>query len=240
MKTGLVNFRIAPTMDSESVIVRRAAKDWMCWGGHDGTQRTKCRFGQISKGQVYVEYIGEVPAFTSGARYHPECAAEQGLLERITPTAPKPCSEVDHHFLSLSDNKFCPRCGLSMAKFRADKAAKPTPHAYTCGRSGNGSCEASCICWCHKGCRLDVEIGAGNWQTLKAFDNLRQAETLARDLENAGIPAMVSCACGSYAFGECELCADEGYACSFCPERFTELPLLMAHNKTSHEGKRLE
>jgi len=91
MKTGLVNFRIATAMDNGSVIVRRAAKDWMCWGGHDGTKRTKCRFGQIVKGQVYVEYVGEVPAFTSGARYHPECAAQQGLLERIQPTADLNC-----------------------------------------------------------------------------------------------------------------------------------------------------
>ncbi len=83
-------------------------------------------------------------------------------------------------------------------------------HTDDCGRTGSAaalSCEANCACWCHKGWRLEVEITEGNWQTLKQFDNLAQAQTLAGDLNNAGIPAMISCSCGSYAYGECELCA---------------------------------
>jgi hypothetical protein len=83
-------------------------------------------------------------------------------------------------------------------------------HTDSCGRTGSAdvvvmNCKTDCACWCHKGCRLDVEIGEDNWQTLKAFDNLTQAESLARDLANACISAMVSYAC--YAYGECELCA---------------------------------
>lgn len=56
-------------------------------------------------------------------------------------------------------------------------------------------------------CRLDVEVRESDWQTLKHFDNVHQAQTLANDLSNAGIPAMVSCACGSCAYGECEQCS---------------------------------
>lgn len=54
--------------------------------------------------------------------------------------------------------------------------------------------------------RLDVEIN-GEWQTLRGFDNYLQAADLARDLTNAGVSAMLSCACGSYEFGGCEPCA---------------------------------
>jgi hypothetical protein len=58
-------------------------------------------------------------------------------------------------------------------------------------------------------CCLDVEVSEGDWQTIKRFDNYRQAATLAEDLNNAGINATVSCACGSYEYGECELCNAE-------------------------------
>lgn len=54
-------------------------------------------------------------------------------------------------------------------------------------------------------CRLDIEI-SGEWRTIKAFDDYRPAQILARDLNSNGIPAMISCACGSYEFGACELC----------------------------------
>lgn len=80
-------------------------------------------------------------------------------------------------------------------------------HAEGCGTP----CKANCACWCHQGCRVDVEIGQ-DWLTLKSFDNYRQGETLTRTLLNVGIFAMVSCACGSYAYGECELCAVEAHA----------------------------
>lgn len=58
-------------------------------------------------------------------------------------------------------------------------------------------------------CRLDVEVRVGDWQTLSMFNNVAQANTLAHDLSYAGIPAMVSCKCGDYAYGECEMCANE-------------------------------
>jgi len=79
-------------------------------------------------------------------------------------------------------------------------------HDENCGRPGTG-CALNCQCWCHKGCCLDVEI-AGKWHTLKKLDSFHQAQTLANDLANAGIHATVSCACGSYEFGACELCAE--------------------------------
>lgn len=85
MKTGLVNFRIAPAMDNGSVIVRRARTAWECAGGHDGKQHTKCTRGPIWANTVYVEYTGETSPYGSGVRYHVECAAEQGLVERIGP-----------------------------------------------------------------------------------------------------------------------------------------------------------
>ena len=90
MKTGLVNYRINPRMDDGSVIVRRARKAHHCAGGHDGQKHTYCG-RPIAKGMVYIEYLGESPAFQSGARYHSECAAQQGLLERIKPNTELNC-----------------------------------------------------------------------------------------------------------------------------------------------------
>jgi hypothetical protein len=124
MKTLLVNYRIAPSMDDGGVIVRRARKDWMCFGGHDGMKRTKC--GKIiRKGDTYVEYVGETDAYSSGARYHVVCAQQQGLLEavgiaaafaveRVAETQQTPvCNEVNHRFLSGSC-KYCPNCGVKL------------------------------------------------------------------------------------------------------------------------------
>jgi hypothetical protein len=84
MKTGLVNYRIAPAMNDGSVIVRRARTAHHCSGGHDGKKPTFCDL-PIAKGIVYVEYVGEAHPFQSGSRYHIGCAAQQGLLEQIGP-----------------------------------------------------------------------------------------------------------------------------------------------------------
>ena len=83
MKTGLVNYRITPSMDDGSVIVRRARTTHHCSGGHDGEKRTRCDC-PITAGMVYVEYIGESHPFENGARYHVKCAAQQGLVEPLS------------------------------------------------------------------------------------------------------------------------------------------------------------
>lgn len=86
MRTGLVNYRITPSMDDGSVIVRRARSAHRCWGGHDGQRRTRCD-APIIKGMVYIEYIGETTAFQSGQRYHVKCAVQQGLVEPLSEVA---------------------------------------------------------------------------------------------------------------------------------------------------------
>lgn len=84
MKRGLVNYRITPSMDDGSVIVRLARKAHQCHGGHDGQRRTACT-RPIPAHSIYIEYIGETPYYESGHRYHVEYAAEQGLVERLVP-----------------------------------------------------------------------------------------------------------------------------------------------------------
>ena len=81
MKTGLVNFRIKDGFE-DCVIPRRARTLHACHGGHDGEKRTPCST-PINPGTVYVEYLGESGAYSSGARYHCSCAVQQGLLEPI-------------------------------------------------------------------------------------------------------------------------------------------------------------
>jgi len=82
MKRGLVNYRITPKMDDGSVVIRRSRGVHHCFGGHDGERRTHCD-APITKGMVYIEYLGESPAFQSGARYHVKCAVQQGLVEPL-------------------------------------------------------------------------------------------------------------------------------------------------------------
>ena len=62
---------------------RCARKEWSCWGGYDNKARkhTKCDV-PIKRGEIYVEYCGEVAAFQSGKRYHLSCAVQQGLIAR--------------------------------------------------------------------------------------------------------------------------------------------------------------
>jgi hypothetical protein len=80
MKRGLVNYRITPSMNDGSVIVRKARKEHRC-SGHNGQERTSC-LRPIPVGSIYIEYLGESAAYESGARYHIECAAEH---ERLLP-----------------------------------------------------------------------------------------------------------------------------------------------------------
>lgn len=84
MKRGLVNYRINPKMDDGSVVIRRARKNHICHGGHNGERQVHCP-DPIRSGTNYVEYYGESYAYQSGARYHPQCAEQQGLVERLVP-----------------------------------------------------------------------------------------------------------------------------------------------------------
>lgn len=77
-----VNYRINPKMDDGSVIIRKARKYHRCQGGHNGECNVACH-EPIKPGSPYVEYVGESAPFHSGHRYHPACAAEQGLLEKL-------------------------------------------------------------------------------------------------------------------------------------------------------------
>lgn len=63
----------------DNTYFRTARKEHRCWGGHDGTKRTRCD-QPIERGSRYVEYVGEVPLYHSGYRYHYECALQQGLI----------------------------------------------------------------------------------------------------------------------------------------------------------------
>lgn len=65
----------------DNTIFRTARKAHRCNGGHDGTTRTRCD-KPIAKGEQYVEYVGEVPLWQSGYRYHHVCAEQQGLIRR--------------------------------------------------------------------------------------------------------------------------------------------------------------
>lgn len=63
----------------EDTFWRTARKAHRCDGGHDGQKRVPCNV-PIASGTRYVEYLGEAPMYSSGYRYHLECAAQQGLL----------------------------------------------------------------------------------------------------------------------------------------------------------------
>ena len=65
----------------DATFFRKARKQHHCWGGHDGSKRTRCDV-PIERGSVYVEYCGETPIFLSGYRYHFECARQQGLIRK--------------------------------------------------------------------------------------------------------------------------------------------------------------
>ena len=69
----------------DNTIFRTARKEHRCHGGHDGQRRTKCD-EPIQRGQQYVEYVGEVPLWQSGYRYHHVCAEQQGLVRRVAAT----------------------------------------------------------------------------------------------------------------------------------------------------------
>jgi len=78
----LESYRIKPSMDDGSVIIRKAGKEHLCHGGHNGERHVRCT-DPIKAGTTYVEYVGEVAPFQSGYRYHLACAAQQGLLEKL-------------------------------------------------------------------------------------------------------------------------------------------------------------
>lgn len=65
----------------DNTYFRKARKQHHCWGGHNGTKNTRCN-EPIAPGSTYIEYVGEVPCFQSGYRYHYECARQQGLIRR--------------------------------------------------------------------------------------------------------------------------------------------------------------
>lgn len=75
----LHDYNINPSMGDDMVIIRIARKEHHCSGGHNGRERTIC-LAPIYPCAVYVEYLGESPAYSSGQRYHVDCALEQGLL----------------------------------------------------------------------------------------------------------------------------------------------------------------
>ncbi len=58
---------LCPTI--EGVVIRRARKAWTC---------VECA-GAINRGDDYVEYLGEAPAYASGTRYCDGCAIDAGL-----------------------------------------------------------------------------------------------------------------------------------------------------------------
>lgn len=92
MPNKLPGYKINPSMDDGSVIIRRARKDWRCQGGHNGIKRTRCD-EPIPKNTLYIEYIGETPLYESGTRYHPTCAQQQGLL--IPDSLPQPETQTE-------------------------------------------------------------------------------------------------------------------------------------------------
>jgi len=77
-------FPYALTFTDGCTIVRKARKQHHCSGGHNGETRLACH-KPILKGDTYIEYLGESPAFQSGYRYHVECALQQGLLQKVAP-----------------------------------------------------------------------------------------------------------------------------------------------------------
>lgn len=71
--------------DDGTIIFRTARKAHHCDGSHDhakGRRATCLQGGTISKGEPYVEYLGESPLYQNGYRYHYDCAETQGLLIR--------------------------------------------------------------------------------------------------------------------------------------------------------------
>jgi len=84
MKSQLLpgGYYLARPNDS-NVIVRRARKAHSCHGGHDGNRRTACAY-PIAANVLYIEYTGESVPFMSGARYHLDCAVQQGILGKST------------------------------------------------------------------------------------------------------------------------------------------------------------
>jgi len=72
---------IRPTL-IDGVVIRRARKAHHCNGDYDrcGKRRVRCAGGEIRRGELYVEWLGESGVYQSGARYHLGCAVNQGLV----------------------------------------------------------------------------------------------------------------------------------------------------------------
>jgi hypothetical protein len=66
------------TKNAETLI-RTARKQHRCSGGHNGKDNVACNL-PIMPREVYIEYMGEATPFHSGARYHIDCAKQQGLI----------------------------------------------------------------------------------------------------------------------------------------------------------------
>jgi hypothetical protein len=56
---------------------------------------------------------------------------------------------------------------------------------------------------------IDVEdVNTGQWHAIAWSATYEGAETIQAALKSIGLDATISCACGSYEAGECELCGD--------------------------------
>lgn len=68
-------------LQEENLYLRRARKEHFCAGRIFRDRHAvgwSCKGVPISRGDQYVEYVGETPTFQSGVRYHVECALREG------------------------------------------------------------------------------------------------------------------------------------------------------------------
>jgi hypothetical protein len=70
---ALLSARIAH-LATGKLVVRTARKTWRCVSSSGAEAQPSCPGTEIRPGELYVEYLGDAPAYGSGSRYHPGCA----------------------------------------------------------------------------------------------------------------------------------------------------------------------
>lgn len=56
-------------------------------------------------------------------------------------------------------------------------------------------------------CTLDIEVRPMDWKPLRGFDSYEKAIEVQKTLALHGVDSTISCPCGAYEYGACELCA---------------------------------